>query len=208
MMAPWTLLLLCVLNSNPLSIDVWTDKDDAIYYPTEVLTVFFRTNQDCYIAIYDTEVGGSEYRLFPPEGGSGWVQGGRIYQLPPETADYEYVIAGPGGIETIIALASTHRLPSRGDDGPDIVQDVHEIFIKESQPAKLRIVSTPQQCHIYIMELDTGDEEYIGETPRTIVIRPGEYLVTIKKPGFKTMSRRIWLDPGEHRRVFVELMRY
>ena len=208
MMAAWTLLALLVLNSSSLSIDIWTNKDDAIYYPTEVLSVFFRTNKDCYVAIYDIEVGGREYRLFPPEGEDGWVQGGRIYELPPETADYEYVIAGPGGIETIIALASTHGLPNRGDESPDIAQDVHEIFIKEPQPAKLRIVSTPKQCHIYIMELDTGDEEYIGETPRTIVIRPGEYLVTIKKSGFKTMSRRIWLDPGEHRRVFVELMRY
>lgn len=208
MMIPWFLLILLAFNNSPLSVDVWTDKDDAIYYPTENLRVFFRADRNCYVAIYDIEVGGSEYRLFPPEGEDGWVKAGKIYQLPPETADYDYVVAGSEGIETIIAMASTQRLPTLNDDDPDVVKQTYEIFIKEPEPAKLRIISTPKKCRIYITEVDSGDEEFVGKAPRTIVMRPGEYLITIKKLGYRILTRRIWLEPSEQRRVFVELRRY
>jgi hypothetical protein len=72
----------------------------------------------------------------------------------------------------------------------------------------LRIISTPKFCSIYITETSSGDEVSIGKTPRTIALRPGEYIVEVKKFGYRTLERRIRLEPGDHRRVFVKLRRY
>jgi hypothetical protein len=118
------------------------------------------------------------------------------------------VIEGPEGVESIIAVASKERLPELDDEGKDIVTKVVEIHIEEPEPAKLRIISTPKNCRIYITDVDTGEEEYIGKSPRTIGIRPGQYRVRIKKFGYRTLIRKIWLDPGERRRVFVKLIPY
>ncbi len=194
--------------TSTLDIDVWVDKDDAVYHPTENLQINFRANQDCFVAVYNIEQGGRITRLFPPEGNNGRVEAGQVYLLPPESADYDYVIEGPEGTETVIAVASKDRLPDLYDEGPGIVSKSIEIYIEEPEPSTLRIISTPDDSRIYIMETFSGDEEYVGQTPRTIVLRPGEYRVTIKKLGYRTLTRRIWLDPGERRRVFVKLTRY
>ena len=198
------LLSLLMFNSS-LNIDLWVNKEDAVYYPTENLKVFFQTNRNCYIAVYNIEPGGRVSRLFPPEDANGWIEADQIYTLPPETTDYDYVIEGSEGIETIIALASEQRLPLLDDEGTDIISEAIEIYIKEPDPVKLRIISTPKDCQIYITDVATDDEEYVGETPRTIVLRNGEYVVKIEKLGFRTLTRRISLESSERRRVFVKL---
>lgn len=207
-MFPIMLLSLLILQYSPLNIDVWVDKEEAIYYTTENLKIFFRTDQDCYVAVYNIEVGGREYLLFPLEGENGWVKAGKTYELPPETADYDYVLSGPEGIETIVIVGSRERLPGLNDEGLDVVREAVEIFVKEPEPGKLRIISTPDSCRIYITEVESDDQEYIGKAPRTIVLRPGEYIVKIKKLGYRTLTRKIWLEPGEPRRMFVKLRRY
>lgn len=202
-------LILSLLTVNgSLNVELWVDREDAVYYPTDNLRIFFRTNRDCFVAVFNIEKGGRVNMLFPQEEEDGWVEAGRVYQLPPRNADYDYVVSGPEGIETIIAVASINRLPTLQDEGPDIVSEAVDIYIREPEPARLSIVSKPNNCRIYITEAESGDEEYIGKTPRTIVMRPGEYTVEIKKVGYRTLKRRIWLDPGERRRVFVELRRY
>lgn len=207
-MFPIMLLSLLVLQYSPLNVDIWVDKEEAIYYTTENLKIFFQTDQDCYVAVYDIEVGGREYLLFPLEGENGWVEAGKTYELPTKTADYDYVISGPEGIETIVVVGSRERLHGLNDEGPDVVREAIEIFVKEPEPGKLRIISTPDNCRIYISEAEYGDQEYIGEAPRTIVLRPGEYIVKIKKSGYRTLTRKIWLEPGERRRIFVKLKPY
>jgi hypothetical protein len=201
-------LLFLLTLPGPLDIDIWVDKEDATYYPTENLHIFFQANKDCYVAIYNIEVGGRENLLFPPEGKDGRVEAGKTYELPPETADYDYVVSGPVGTEKIIALASAEPLTDLYDERPGVVKEIIEIYIEEPEPAKLRIISTPSHCRIYITELETGETEYIGKAPRTIVIRPGGYKVKIKKIGCRTLTRKVWLDPGERRRIFVKLRPY
>jgi hypothetical protein len=198
------LLSLFAVNSLP-DIDIWVNKEDATYYPNEKLTVYFQVDRDCYIAVYDIETGGGVSMLFPQEGYDGWVEAGRTYQLPSEDADFDYIVGGSEGIETIVAVGSIERLPDLDDKGVDAVHQSIEIYIEEPEPAKLRIISTPKFCRINITEVASGDEVSLGETPRTIALKPGEYLIEIKKFGFKTLKRRIWLEPGDRRRVFVKL---
>lgn len=200
--------LALIVFSNSLNVDVWVDKENASYYPTEELHVFFQANRDCYVAIYNSEKGGSINKLFPLEDERGWIEAHRIYELPPTDADYAYVIEGPANIEKIIALASEQRLPDLEDQGPDIISSVIEIHIKEAEPAQLRIVATPPNCRIYVTDTFSGNEKYYGKTPETLILRPGEYIVTIKKTGFRTLTRKVWFEPGEKRSVSVQLTPY
>lgn len=201
--------LIIALNSqidtvNPLNVDVWLDRDDYTFYPGDRIKIFFKSDRDCYVAIYDIDVGGRESLLFPPQGENGYVQKDRVYELPPRDADYDYEVTGPEGIERIIVLASPEKLPAL-DDTDRVFRKEIKLSIEEPEPAKLRIISTPPKCKIYIKEVKSGEKVYIGKTPRTIVLKPGEYIVEIKKWGYQTMKRRIRLEPDEKRRVYVHL---
>ncbi len=185
------LFALSLFAANGLDIDIWLDRDDAAYVPTENVTLFFRTNEDCYVAVYNVEVGGREARLFPPgepeTNDAGWVEAGRTYTLPPETADYEYVIVGPEGTEQVIVLASKERLPGFYDTGPDIVSETIEIFIREPEPATLIIFSTPDKSRIFITDVETDETEYVGKTPQHEREVAGHRL----QPGGVSSSRRL-----------------
>ena len=200
-------VLISLIASPGVSLDLWLDREEAEYYPTEYLRIFFQTDEDCFVAVYNVEVGGEVIRLFPSEEEDGWIQAGRIYELPSPDADYDYVISGPEGVERVIAVASKERLPDM-HDGPDMDRKVVELYIQEPEPATLRIITTPENCRVHLTEMATGEEQYIGKAPETVVIRPGEYMVEISKFGYRTMRRKLWLDPGERRRIFVKLYPY
>lgn len=191
-------------------ISVWVNKEDGSYQPGEKLKVYFKSDQDCYVAVYDIEVGGGENLLFPQNGDEAWVEAGKVYELPPASADYDYEIKGPEGVESIVMLGSKDHLPKLGEEqnSPEVIKKSVEIYIKEPEPARLRIISSPKKCRIYITEISSGEEEYVGKASRTIVLSPGEYLIKIKKSGYRTLTRRIRLEPDERRRVFVRLLEY
>jgi hypothetical protein len=197
-----------VTVNNMVDIELWVNKEEPIYQTGEHLQIFFRTDVDCYVAIYDIEVGGEEYRLFPPEGDDGWVMADHVYELPGAGADFDYLISDPSGVETIIACASSLRMPQLHDTDPDVSCRTIEIYIQEPEPGKLRFISTPDDCRIYITDMMTDEIEYIGRAPRTVVIRPGEYIVELKRAGFYTLKRRITVDPGDRRRIFVKMTPY
>jgi hypothetical protein len=189
----------------PLEVSLWTDREGAPYSPGDLLTIYFSANEPCFLAVYNIEQGGGVTRLFPLEDDNGWVRGGQVYQLPPDYADYDFRVTGPAGVETIIVVASTSRLPALNDEGPDIVTQVLDIEIKEPEPAELLIVTVPPRCRIYLTETESGNREYAGEAPLGIVLKPGEYLVEVKKAGYRTLRRNVSLDPGERRKVHVKL---
>lgn len=201
-------LISLIAVTQGLGLDLWLDREEPAYYPTEYLRIFFQTDEDCFVAVYNVDVGGGASRLFPPEEEEGWVHAGRIYELPPPDADYDYVITGQEGVEQIIAVASAEYLPDMHDAGPFVDREIIELSVQEPEPATLNIITTPDNCRVYLTEVLSGEEQYIGKAPETVVIRPGEYIVEISKFGFRTMRRKLWLDPGERRRVFVKLYPY
>ena len=201
----FVLLMSLISAGAPLEVSLWTDREGAPYSPGDMLTIYFSATEWCYLAVYNIEQGGGVTRLFPPEDDNGWLRGGQVYQLPPDYADYDYKVTGPAGVETIIVVASTSRLPGLNDEGPDIVTQLMDIEIKESEPAELIIVTAPPGCRIYVTETESGNREYAGESPLGIVLKPGEYLVEVKKAGYRTLRRNVSLSPGEKRKVRVGL---
>jgi hypothetical protein len=203
-MFPLTLLVLLNLNAV-LDADIWVNKDEAAYHPGEKLTISFETTEDCYAAVYDIEPGGETTRLFPPEGQDGKMNAEQTHELPPPDADVDYMIGETVGDEEFVILVNRDHPPTLGEMDPGTVRKSIKIAVEEPEPARLRIISTPSHARIYITEVSSGDQVYAGRAPKTIEVQPGAYIVTIKLGGYHTISRRIELDPGDQRRVFVRL---
>lgn len=98
-------------GSEPLFIDVWTDRDEGQgYYPGERVKIFFRANRDCYAAIYDIDTRGYIHLLYPRDyNDRHFIRGGVTYRIPDYNDDYSLYVDGPEGIEYIQAVASYDR---------------------------------------------------------------------------------------------------
>lgn len=104
-------------NPGGPRVDIWVDRGDWASYRTgDRLHVFFRVDRPCYVTILDYAPDGSVDILFPNRwSGSNFVRPGRTYSVP-ESRRYSLRIAGPGGVETLIACAHEVPWPS-GPDG-------------------------------------------------------------------------------------------
>lgn len=95
-----------------LDVEVWTDHADADYYTGDEVVVHFRTNRDAFVAIYSIDSRGLVNLLFPSDPAQdNFVRGGMTYSLPGPDDDFELVLNGPEGTETIQIIASRERFP-------------------------------------------------------------------------------------------------
>lgn len=100
-----------------LDIDVWVNKDEGgVYRPGESMRVYFRTNGDAYVLLYNIDTDGYIHLIYPyGPGDSPFVNSGRTYAIPSRSDPYELAADGPPGVEYVVALASPvpfHDLPS------------------------------------------------------------------------------------------------
>jgi hypothetical protein len=104
-------------NPGGPRVDIWVDRGDwATYRPGDRLLAFFRVDRPCYVTILDYAPDGRVDVLFPNRwSGSNFVRPGRTYRMP-ESRRYSLRIAGPGGVETLVACAHEVPWPS-GPDG-------------------------------------------------------------------------------------------
>ena len=95
-----------------LDVEVWTDHADADYYTGDEVVVNFRTNRDAFVAIYSIDSRGLVNLLFPSDPAQdNFVRGSMTYSLPGPDDDFELVLNGPEGSETIQIIASRERFP-------------------------------------------------------------------------------------------------
>jgi len=95
-------------SGNSPDIDVWVNKGhNSSYYYGEDVAVYFRTEQDCYVVVYDVDPAGEVNVLFPRSYmGSTYVRGGEVYRVPDDNDDFRLEVTGPSGREHIFAVAS------------------------------------------------------------------------------------------------------
>ncbi len=100
-----------------VEVEIWTDRGDgARYCAGEAIEVFFRTNVDAWVAIYDLDTRGRITKLFPRRHSrENFVRGGVINRLPASYG-HHMEVEGPSGWETLRAVASTHRRALRDFD--------------------------------------------------------------------------------------------
>lgn len=94
-----------------VEVEIWTDRGEGARYSVgEPIEIYFRTNVDAWVAIYDIDTRGRILRLFPsPHHPDNFVYGGEVYRLPSRYG-HHFEVEGPPGWETLRAVASTDRL--------------------------------------------------------------------------------------------------
>ncbi len=99
-----------VPDHHRLEVEIWTDRGDgARYRAGDSIEVFFRTNADAWVAIYDLDTRGRVTKLFPSRhAGNNFVRGGVINRVP-SSYGHHFEVEGPAGWETLRAVASTNR---------------------------------------------------------------------------------------------------
>jgi hypothetical protein len=95
-------------QSSRFQIDVWINREEGgVYRPGESMRVFFRSNADAYVLVYNIDTEGYIHLVYPfgPSDPSR-VEGGRAYRVPARHDPYDLVADGPAGMEYVVAVAS------------------------------------------------------------------------------------------------------
>lgn len=92
-----------------IDIQVWTNKGhNGKYCVGEAIEIYFRTNRDAYVAIYNTDTRGRTHRIFPNHyDHDNFVRGGKTYRLPAR--GYDFYVEGPRGRESLKAVAALKK---------------------------------------------------------------------------------------------------
>ncbi len=95
---------------HAVEVEIWTDRGyEARYCAGESIEVYFRTNVDAYVAIYDIDTTGRMHKLFPTRHATdNFVRGGEVHRVPARYG-FHFEVEGPSGWETLRAVASTDR---------------------------------------------------------------------------------------------------
>jgi len=108
-----------------LEIELWTDNESGVYYEGDDIGVYFRASRDCFVALYNVDTRGRVRLIYPfDREDDPFVEGGRIYRIPDDGADYDLVVSGPSGTESMHLVASRRPFPIPDwYDGSDLVCD-------------------------------------------------------------------------------------
>ena len=95
-------------DQQMLNVKVWMDKQcGSPYYTGEKALIYFSTDVDGYLTLYDIGTQGDVLVIFPnrhtPDN---YVKAGQTIQIPAVQASYDLIVEGPAGIEYIEAVAS------------------------------------------------------------------------------------------------------
>jgi len=94
--------------SSRFEIDVWINREEGgVYRPGESMRVFFRSNADAYVLVYNIDTEGYIHLVYPfGPSDPVRVEGGRAYRVPARHDPYDLVADGPAGMEYVVAVAS------------------------------------------------------------------------------------------------------
>ena len=93
--------------SSQVDVEIWTDYgyEPVLEYGQE-MDIYFRTEADCYITIYQIDTDGNVYLLYPAYSNmNNFVRGGVVYCLSDLYDGYDYYIDSVDGIAYISAFA-------------------------------------------------------------------------------------------------------
>ncbi len=75
------------------------------------IVVYFRSDRDCYLTLFNIGTSGKLTVLFPNYlFQNNFTRANRVYDIPGDEYPFEYELSGPPGVETIKAIATTSKL--------------------------------------------------------------------------------------------------
>ena len=233
-----------VVNPSPsFDVEVFVDKDTSgesapVYNIGESIRVGVSVSEDAYVYLYSVHSNGTIEQILPnrlDDGRNNFVSAGSTRYFPPQNARYTFDVAGPQGLDKVIAVASREPLDlstlrgfsqsgdfSVSEQGEDsfaqtlsiVVSPIAQedwvtdtaIFYVGSRP------SVPAYGTISITSNPSGaaayvDGSFVGYTPVRFGTRRGEHTVRVERNDYETFETTISLSGGARTSVDASLNR-
>lgn len=102
---------------SPLKVNVWTAKDTTgsktpVYVAGDRIVLNVKTTQDAYVYLFNVDQKGNTNLILPNKfaSGSNFVRANTTKSFPGTSDKFTFDIAGPAGLNKVLALASTEEL--------------------------------------------------------------------------------------------------
>ena len=220
-----------VVNPSPsFDVSVFVDKDSSgesapVYNIGESVRIGVTVSEDAYVYLYSVHSNGTIEQILPnrlDDGRNNFVSAGSTRYFPPQNARYTFDVAGPQGLDKVIAVASREPLDlstlrgfsqsgdfSVSEQGEEsfaqtlsiVVSPISQedwvtdtaLFYVGSRP------SVPLYGTISITSNPSGaaayvDGAFVGYTPLRFGTRRGEHTVRVERSDYETFETTISLS--------------
>ena len=205
-------------------VSIWLDKDPgSLYKNGEEVKVFFKTNADAYVTIYDIMPDGKVQLIFPNKyDTNNFVKANKEYSLPTDSAKlgYRLLVSGESGMEIFQIVASKQQLPFLKsaiekfskeafpffeDLANKLVEELVKPFVDKEEYAVAQtyfyVNARPAQGTLSINSAPAGasayiDGSYYGTTPLRVSLAEGVHLVNLYKSGYSPYSKQVNVRAG------------
>ena len=231
-----------VVNPSPsFDVQVFVDKDTSgdaapVYNIGESIRVGVSVSEDAYVYLFSVHSDGTIEQILPnglADGSNNFVSGGSTRYFPPRDARYTFDVAGPQGLDKVIAVASRNPLDlstlrgfSRAGDfsvseqGEDSFAQTLSIVVspiaQEDWVTDTAIFyvgtrpSVPAYGTISITSNPSGaaayvDGSFVGYTPVRFGTRRGQHTIRVERNDYETFETTINLSGGARTSVDAAL---
>lgn len=85
-------------------------KPSKIYHVGDKINLFFRSEKDCYLNLWNFGTSGKLTVLFPNAlFEDNFIKANKTYSIPGEDYPFDYILSGPAGNEKVKAIAATDK---------------------------------------------------------------------------------------------------
>ncbi|MEA2067189.1 MAG: PEGA domain-containing protein [Thermotogota bacterium] len=216
-----------------LQVQIWMDKEPGSVYRTgEEVGIFFKTNKDAYIAIYDIMPDGEVQLLFPNKyDKENHVKANREYQLPTDSAStrYKLRVSGPSGLEIFQIVASTSPIaflddlvkrldvdpfPMFGSSAENVIEKLVKPFVEKAEYAVNQtyfyVNTKPTEGALKIRTQPSGADVFVdgvhyGKSPLSVRLSEGSHYITTVKKGYRQANTMANVIAGRTNSITLNL---
>jgi hypothetical protein len=138
------------------------------------------------------------------EGGKGWLQHKNkvavFNAVSGDSVVSKSTVSLGGSVQEACGAIAKHW----GEHGTEMRAQASKAKEKNDSPAPAPVAAAPAAARVSVASNPDGadieiDGSFVGNTPSTVELAPGEHTVTVTKSGFKPWTRKVKISGGEIR---------
>lgn len=127
----------------PLAVKLWADRENYRYRVGEKVTFFVEATRDCFLTLLNVGTSGQVKVLFPNTfQKANAVRATAAHAIPGQAAAFEFTLAGPPGVEGVMAICALDYLSLAPGTGTESGQPPY--------PGSGRPIATPKDIEVQL----------------------------------------------------------